>query len=117
MLNWAPIVFAVLMAFIDALVMAGIKEYSIGGIKWRSMMPLAMVIYSLQPVFFLQSLQFESMTVMNLLWDVTSDILVTVMGLYYFKETLTPIKRWGIFFAFIAIVLLSYDTIENGKSL
>lgn len=117
MLNWAPIIFALLMAFVDALTMAGIKEYSTGAITWRSLMPLTMVVYSLQPVLFLQSLKFESMTVMNLLWDVTSDILVTVLGLYYFKETLTPIKRWGLFFAFIAIVLLSYDTVENGKQL
>lgn len=116
MLNWAPLLFAGAMAFVDAITMAAIKEYSIGGIQWRTILPISMVIYSLQPILFLQSLKFESMTVMNLMWDITSDVLVTITGLFYFKEQLTPMKRWGLFFAFIAIVLLSYDTVENNHS-
>lgn len=104
------------MAFVDAISMAAIKEYSIGAIHWRAILPITMVVYSLQPMIFLQSLQFESMTVMNLMWDITSDVLVTLMGFFYFKERLTPMKRWGLLFAFVAIVLLSYDTVENNQA-
>lgn len=104
-----PILFAFVMATVDALILAGLKEYSTGQLVWRSFMPIAMVIYSLQPVLFLQSLQFGSMTVMNLLWDVLSDLLVTAIGLFYFKEPISFVKQIGLCFAFIAIVLLSYD--------
>lgn len=104
-----PILFAFIMATVDSLILAGLKEYSTGQLVWRSFMPIAMVVYSLQPVLFLQSLQFESMTVMNLLWDVLSDLIVTAIGLFYFKESLCFTKQVGLCFAFIAIVLLSYD--------
>ena len=104
-----PIVLATVMATVDSIILAGIKEYSTGQLVWRSFMPLAMVVYSLQPVIFLQSLQYETMTVMNLLWDVLSDLFVTAIGLFYFKEKISYIKQIGLCFAFIAIILLSYD--------
>lgn len=104
-----PMILASVMALVDALILSGIKEYSTGQLVWRSFMPLAMVVYSLQPVLFLQSMKYESMTVMNLLWDVLSDLFVTGIGLFYFKEKLSMIKQVGLCFAFVAIVLLSYD--------
>lgn len=72
-----------------------------------------MLMYSLQPYIFLQALQYESMTVMNILWDVISDILVTVMGIFYFKEQISSLKQVGLMFAFIAIVLMSYDELST----
>jgi multidrug transporter EmrE-like cation transporter len=56
------------------------------------------------------------MTVMNLMHDIMSDVIVTTSGLFYFKEKISSIKMVGIAFAFTAIVLLSYDSIYNGKS-
>lgn len=72
-----------------------------------------MLIYSMQPLLFLKSLSFETMTVMNILWDITSDVVVTLIGLFYFKETLSNVKRLALFFAFVSIVLFSYAEIEN----
>ena len=101
------------MASIDALVMAGLKEYDMGTISWRGIVPIAMLIYSFQPYIFLLALQYESMTVMNILWDVISDIIVTMMGIFYFKEQISSIKQVGLVFAFIAIVLMSYDELSS----
>jgi multidrug transporter EmrE-like cation transporter len=115
MLNLIPIAFATVMASIDAMVLSGLKSYSLGTLTWRSILPLGMLVYSMQPLIFLKSLQYESMTVMNILWDVISDIIVTTTGLLYFKEKLSSIKMVGLAFAFTAIVLLSYDSIYNGK--
>jgi drug/metabolite transporter (DMT)-like permease len=36
------------------------------------------------------------------------------MGSFYFKEEISKMKLVGMFFAFIGIVLLSYDSV-NGK--
>lgn len=113
MFNLIPLAMATGMASIDALVMAGIKQYDMGVIPWRGIVPIAMLIYSFQPYLFLQALQYESMTVMNILWDIISDILVTVMGIFYFKEQISSMKQVGLAFAFVAIVLMSYDELSS----
>ena len=113
MFNLIPLAMATGMASIDALVMAGIKQYDMGVIPWRGIVPIAMLIYSFQPYLFLQALQYESMTVMNILWDIISDILVTVMGIFYFKEQISSMKQLGLAFAFVAIVLMSYDELSS----
>ena len=109
MFNLIPFAMATGMASIDALVMAGIKQYDMGVIPWRGIVPIAMLIYSFQPYLFLQALQYESMTVMNILWDIISDILVTIMGIFYFKEQISSMKQVGLAFAFISIILFSVD--------
>jgi drug/metabolite transporter (DMT)-like permease len=114
MFNTIPLAFASLMAFIDTIVLSLFKGYSSGLITWKAVIPFGMALYSLHPFIFLKALKYESMTVMNLLFDVISDISVTIMGLFYFKEEISKMKLVGIFFAFIGIVLLSYDSV-NGK--
>ena len=59
-------------------------------------------------IIFLKSLSHNSLTVMNLLWDVMSDISVSIIGLFYFKEKLTRFKKLGVFFSLISIILLTY---------
>lgn len=108
MFNIIPIALATLMASMDVMVLGWLKDYSLGLLSWK-FVPLAMFVYGLQPYVFLKSLRYETMTVMNILWDLISDLLVTVSGLLYFKEKLTPIKRLGLGFAFVAIVLFAYD--------
>jgi len=112
MINHYAIGFATLMAVIDVLVFGWMKEYSLGNITWRGIIPIMMCVYSLEPYFFLQSLQYESMTVMNILWDAISDVIVTMMGLFYFKEKLSTLKWTGLSFAFIGIVLMSYEELS-----
>ena len=46
---------------------------------------------------------------MNLLWNVISSILVTIVGIFYFKEGLTNTKLIGAFFSIVAITLLGMD--------
>ena len=113
MLNLIPISFALVMSSIDAFVLSGLKEYSLGNLNWSIMVPIGMLVYSLQPLLFLKSLDYESMTVMNILWDITSDILVSFIGLFYFKEEISTLKKVGLAFAFIAIILLSYDSVNS----
>jgi drug/metabolite transporter (DMT)-like permease len=115
MINIIPLAFASLMAFIDTAVLSLFKAYSLDWIQWRTVIPFGMLMYSLHPYIFLQSLKYESMTVMNLLFDVISDITVTFVGLFYFKEGITKIKAVGLVFAFIGITLLSWDSM-NGNT-
>ena len=113
MFNYVPIALATLMASMDVVVLAWIKDYSLGLLPWKYIL-IGMMLYGLQPLLFLQSLRYETMTVMNMSWDLISDILVTATGLLYFKEKLTPMKQLGLGFAFVAIVLFACDDITCG---
>jgi multidrug transporter EmrE-like cation transporter len=108
MINFMPMVYATVMALMDVVVLAWLKDYTLGVVSWK-FVPLGMFVYGLQPFIFLQSLQYETMTVMNILWDLVSDLVVTATGLLYFKEKVTPIKQFALVLAFIAIVLFAYD--------
>lgn len=96
------------MAIIDSFILSTLKAYNLGWIQWRGIVIFAMLIYSFQPLLFLESLNHNSLTVMNLLWDVMSDVLVTSIGLFYFKEKLTKFKKLGVFFSFISVILLTW---------
>jgi drug/metabolite transporter (DMT)-like permease len=45
---------------------------------------------------------------MNLLWDVMSDVVVTGIGLFYFSEKLSKLKKAGVILSFISIILLTW---------
>jgi drug/metabolite transporter (DMT)-like permease len=107
-----PLGFATVMAIIDSLGLSLLKEISTKAVSF-SFMPIAALIYAIQPFIFLQSLKFESMTVMNLLWDLTSDILVTFVGIFILGEQIGFRKSVGIVLSFIAIYLFSF---EDGHS-
>jgi len=97
-----------IMALIDAFVLSSLKAYNLGWIEWRGILLIAMVIYACQPLLFLESLNSSSLTIMNLLWDVMSDVLVTAIGLYYFSEKLSNMKKTGVILSMISIVLLTW---------
>ena len=107
-IEWVPIAFAAMMATIDTFMLSGIKVIGTKA-KYLKWMIVPTIVYAIQPWIFLSSLKFETMTVMNLTWDLMSDILVTAVGLYYFGEKLGPVKSLGIVTAIISIALLAYD--------
>lgn len=96
------------MALIDAFILSSLKAYNLGWIQWRGIVLISMLVYACQPLLFLESLNYNSLTIMNLLWDVMSDVIVTSIGLFYFQEKLSIMKKVGVFFSFISIVLLSW---------
>jgi multidrug transporter EmrE-like cation transporter len=104
--------YGLLMALIDAFMLSFIKAFDLGWIKdigWfkgARLMIVPTIVYALQPWIFLEAMKFETLTVMNLLWDMTSDVLVTAVGLFYFGEQLSPRKMIGVVLSFIAMCLL-----------
>jgi drug/metabolite transporter (DMT)-like permease len=96
------------MALIDAFILSFLKAYNLGWIQWRGILVISMLVYSFQPIIFLESLKHNSLTVMNLIWDVMSDVIVTMIGLFYFSEKLTKFKKLGVLFSFISIILLTW---------
>lgn len=108
MFNTIPLAFAATMATIDTTMLTLIKYISIQKqhVGW---ILLPMVFYMMQPLLFYFSMQYESLTVMNLLWDVISDVSITIIGLLIFKEKIGPYKKLGVIFSLCSIVLLSLN--------
>lgn len=107
--KWHTVLFGLAMALIDVFVLGGLKAKSLGFLNGMWMLPIAMGVYALQPILFYKSLKFESLTVMNLFWDLSSDLLVTLLGLFYFAEKLSPRRMVGVGLSLIALMLLSCE--------
>jgi len=112
-INWRVITMGFGMAAIDLLVFPFMKLYTLGRVKSLYFMVIASLIYAFQPWIFLKSLQYETMTIMNLYWDLASDFLVTIMGLFIFKEQVGYYKKIGMVFAAIALFFMSYEDVKK----
>ena len=106
--NIVPLGFGAAMAGIDSFMLSFLKYMNIHN-EYAKWIWLPMVIYSLQPVLFFFSLQYSSLTVMNLLWDVISDVAVTLIGLFVFQEKIGPYKKAGVILSFFSIILMSLN--------
>jgi multidrug transporter EmrE-like cation transporter len=106
--NTVPLKFGFMMAMVDVFMLSIVKTVSLNSrlLKW---MIVPTVVYAIQPWIFLQSLEFESLIIMNLLWDVISDVLVTLTGLIFFKESIGIYKLFGVILSLISITLMSLD--------
>ena len=96
-----------LMALMDSVILSLLKAYSIGLIQWNGIILISMLVYSIQPLIFLESLKGNGLIIMNLLRDVMSGILVSIVGLFYFSEKLTNVKKVGVLLSVISVILLS----------
>ena len=97
-----------LMALNDAIILSALKAFSVGWIKWKGIFVIAMLSYAFQPLIFYKGLAGNGLTVMNLLWDVMSDVIVTAIAFFYFNEKLSRFKKAGVLLSFISIILLTW---------
>lgn len=104
--NWLPLTFGFIMAGIDVFMLGVIKKISLDRARFLRYMVLPTIVYAIQPWIFLESLKFETMIVMNLVWDMVSDVLVTILGFTYFKERLSYERIVGISLSFLSIFFL-----------
>jgi hypothetical protein len=95
-----------LLATTDMTAMSIMKQISVQSFS-KMWMIIVTLIYAAQPWLFLKGINYTGMTVMNLSWDLTSDILVTIVGLFYFREKLNGTKILAVGFAMIAAFLFS----------
>lgn len=107
-MGWGPIAYGSAMAFNDVISLGLLKAIHL---EWLSsyyfIFPL--IFYAAQPFLFFNSLSFESMAVMNMIWDLLSDVLVTLSGIYIFNEKISYSKSLGILLAMVSMYLLTRD--------
>jgi len=107
MFNWHTLFFGLLFGIMDAISLPIIKGVSIG---WN---PLYMIVpfflYASSPFIFLKGLAKESLTILNLVWDLSSDVIVTFIGLFIFAEKISSVKMLGVGLSFVSLLLMTYE--------
>jgi len=107
MFHWQTLGFGLLLGGIDTIVLPLTKAVSTG---WSTtwMIP-AVLLYGITPLIFLVGLKNSNLTILNLVWDLMSDVLVTFFGLFVFKEKLSSTKIAGVVLSFVALALMTID--------
>jgi len=107
---WEAIAYSSLMASVDIASLGLAKAAYTGAVPVVIGLAVSVLLYAIQPLLFYNALSFEGMAVINLLWNVISSIVVTLLGILYFKEKLTNLKLLGAAFSIVAIWLLGMDS-------
>lgn len=94
------------MALLDVVIMTLLKLKSTSAITSPYILPLTMAIYSLQPLLFFKGLSVKGMSILNILWDSTSSVLIALIGAFIFGEKLTLVNWLGIFLCTAGIILV-----------
>lgn len=107
MINWRTIAFGIGFGLLDSIALPIVKGVSKG---WDpAWMTIPIALYATSPIIFLKALEKETLTIMNLVWDLTSDIVVTFIGLVLFAEKISPLKSLGVLLSFVSLFLMSYE--------
>jgi hypothetical protein len=106
---WVALAYSSAMASIDIAALGLAKAAYTGAVPVFAGLATSVVLYAVQPLIFYNALGFQGMAIINLLWNVISSIVVTLVGILYFKEKLTNLKLIGAGFSIVAIWLLSMD--------
>lgn len=65
------------------------------------------LFYGSQIGIFYYGLAYSTMAELNIIWNILSSFLVTVIGLYFFKEKLNHLKMLAIGLGLLSLVLFS----------
>ncbi len=107
-MSWRTLGYGLGFGALDATALPIVKGVSRG---WNPLwMAIPVLLYAASPFLLLSALRQETLTIMNLVWDLTSDVVVTLIGLLVFGETLSPVKGLGVATSFVALTLMSYES-------
>ena len=80
-----------------------------GIFKQKYWLIIPVILYGLQILIFYYGLGKTSMSVLNITWNLISNVLVTLIGIYYFGEKINNLKTIALGFAFVSIILFGID--------
>jgi drug/metabolite transporter (DMT)-like permease len=68
---------------------------------------LAVSIYSIGAISYIQSLKYEGLIITSIIWHILSIIGVFIIGIVFFDEKITLLQSLGIGFGLLALILFS----------
>lgn len=103
-----PILFGTIMALIDIAMMGAVKMVSEGTLSSAVGVPFAVGIYALEPLVFLKAMSYEGMVGTNLIWNLMSNVIVTLQGVLIFGESIAGMRWVGIGMSLVSLAILAY---------
>ena len=103
-----PIVFGIVMALIDISMMGTLKLVDQGKMAYSMGFPIATVLYAFEPYVFLKAMTHSNMVVTNLIWNLASNILVTLAGVFFFGESIKGLKWLAIGLSLFSLAIFAY---------
>jgi multidrug transporter EmrE-like cation transporter len=103
-----PVAFGTVMAMMDIVMMGALKMVSNKTLPYSVGFPGATLLYAFQPFLFLKALTHADMTVVNLIWNLMSDIIVTLSGVFIFGESIKGLRWLAIGMSVFSLCLLAY---------
>jgi multidrug transporter EmrE-like cation transporter len=103
-----PVFFGTILASLDIAMMGTAKMVSEGTMPYYSGSALAVGMYALVPLIFIRALRYEGMVVTNLVWNLMSNVIVTLQGVFIFGESIKGLRWVGIAMSLVSLALLAY---------
>jgi len=72
-------------------------------------MMIPTLVYALNPWIFLQSLRSEGIAILNLVWNLVSNVFIVIIGIVVFNEQMTQLKWIGIVLSVAAMGCLTAE--------
>jgi len=94
------------LAIVDIISMGITKKTVLGQLN-NNWLIVAVVLYGCQMLIFYYGLTTSSMTTLNLTWNLFSNIVITIIGIWYFNENITSLEQYGILFGLFSLFLFS----------
>ena len=104
-----PIVFGLVMALIDISMMGTLKFVDQGKLDYNIGFPIATLLYAFEPYVFLKAMAHSNMLTTNLIWNLASNILVTLAGVFFFKEKIKGLKWLAIGLSLFSLGIFAYS--------
>jgi len=104
-----PIVFGIVMALIDISMMGTLKLVNQGNLAYSTGFPIATLLYAFEPYVFLKAMTHSNMVVTNLIWNLASNILVTLAGVFFFGESIKGLKWLAIGLSLFSLAIFAYS--------
>jgi EamA domain-containing membrane protein RarD len=104
------IIFSILS--INDVISFGITKEVFLGINLSSLywLIIPFLLYGSQILLFYYGLsKINSMAVLNIYWNLISSIIVTLIGIFYYKEQINGLKTIAILLAFLSISIFTID--------
>ena len=104
-----PIFFGIVMALIDINMMGTLKFIDQGKLAYAIGLPIATLLYAFQPYVFLKAMSHSNMLTTNLIWNLASNIMVTLLGVFFFKEKIKGLKWLAICLSLFSLGIFAYS--------
>ena len=109
-MNHHNILLLVLIVVVEAVAMSTI-EY--GANNRSNVYIIGILLYLLVGYILYKLLINNTLAMTNAKWNILSIIIVTAIGLLYFKEKLSIYEKFGLGFAILSICLMEYENFKK----